>query len=399
MRAVAVLPLHPTLFLAAAFTIAPTPAHAQDVLVCGWSTSNVGSYDIVTGTFASLWASSVGTGLSQAHSVRLGPNGNVFVSSFGTNEILEFQPDGTFVGVFATTSDVSILGPSDAVFGPDGNLYVSGLTSGGIGRYDGSTGAGIDQFVPPGQNNLNRTEMMEWGPDGNLYVCSASTNNVKVYAPDGTFQGNAFPPGTGGMSDPHDLAFRPGGTLLVASFATNVVVEYDVSGGFPGTLVGTFVSSGVGGPSSPHGLAWGPNGNLYVSSFSTGVVQEYSGVDGAPLAVFINTSPTVNGPTHLLFRPGAVSAPVASRAASGLMASPNPGRGRQTVTGAALGGTDRFVLILDAAGRRVARLPGSRRGASWDGRDAAGRAVPAGVYFARLEGDSDGRAVKLVRLR
>jgi flagellar hook assembly protein FlgD len=47
------------------------------------------------------------------------------------------------------------------------------------------------------------------------------------------------------------------------------------------------------------------------------------------------------------------------------------------------------VAVFDARGRCVRRLVegllrAGPHGVSWDGRDGAGRAVPGGVYFARI---------------
>jgi hypothetical protein len=54
--------------------------------------------------------------------------------------------------------------------------------------------------------------------------------------------------------------------------------------------------------------------------------------------------------------------------------------------GAARGG--HTIELFDAAGRTIRRLPASveasASGLVWDGRDSAGRLVPAGAYFARL---------------
>jgi hypothetical protein len=76
-----------------------------------------------------------------------------------------------------------------------------------------------------------------------------------------------------------------------------------------------------------------------------------------------------------------VGAPVA--AAPALRAVPNPARGLVRfvdATGAPTGGLELFTVD----GRRVARLAAAgNQPATWDGRDASGRPVPSGVYFAR----------------
>ncbi len=60
--------------------------------------------------------------------------------------------------------------------------------------------------------------------------------------------------------------------------------------------------------------------------------------------------------------------------------------------------------IFDAVGRRVRTLLRGTRGTgeslvSWDGRDASGRAVASGVYFARLRAAGTSQVRKLVRVR
>jgi len=62
------------------------------------------------------------------------------------------------------------------------------------------------------------------------------------------------------------------------------------------------------------------------------------------------------------------------------------------------------LSIFDLRGRRLRELSAGERGAGeaelvWDGRDASGSAMPAGIYFARfrLDGVHAG-ATRLVRL-
>jgi hypothetical protein len=86
---------------------------------------------------------------------------------------------------------------------------------------------------------------------------------------------------------------------------------------------------------------------------------------------------------------GGVARPVALRVA------PNPSRAGTAVALRAPAGGG--VAILDAAGRVVLALPLAAGGATWDGRDASGRSVPAGRYWIRAAGAA--RGVPLVRLR
>jgi 1,4-alpha-glucan branching enzyme len=100
----------------------------------------------------------------------------------------------------------------------------------------------------------------------------------------------------------------------------------------------------------------------------------------------------------LVFRPaGAVSAPApAVVAAARLTVAPSPARGRATISWSAPRAGTARLDVMDLAGRRVATLAdgpvtaGERRSV-WNGADDAGRAVPAGVYFARLALDGPDR--------
>lgn len=82
--------------------------------------------------------------------------------------------------------------------------------------------------------------------------------------------------------------------------------------------------------------------------------------------------------------------------------TPNPSRaGRVTLAFALPTETDARLSLFDARGRHVRTLVDGPRPAGpafvdWDGRDAAGRAVPAGVYFARL--GAAGVGVRTTRL-
>lgn len=88
--------------------------------------------------------------------------------------------------------------------------------------------------------------------------------------------------------------------------------------------------------------------------------------------------------------------------AVGLSFRPNPTRGGgELVFEIRRPGAARVVLV-DVAGRRVRErvwsdVAAGRTVWAWDGRDAAGVPVPAGVYFARIEDGTGARHTRLVR--
>jgi bacillolysin len=92
---------------------------------------------------------------------------------------------------------------------------------------------------------------------------------------------------------------------------------------------------------------------------------------------------------------------VTSPVAAALTAAPNPFSAATLFTVAGEG--QATLRLFDARGRLVrellrdARLEGNRA-VAWDGTDGAGRRMPSGVYFARLETPSGVRVERVVRL-
>jgi methionine-rich copper-binding protein CopC len=91
---------------------------------------------------------------------------------------------------------------------------------------------------------------------------------------------------------------------------------------------------------------------------------------------------------------------------SGLLAaSPNPSKGAVAVEFGLARPSHAGLVVYDLRGRAVAtlleggRLPAGIHRVGWDGRDAEGAAVAAGVYFLRLKADGQVWNRKLLRLR
>ena len=105
-----------------------------------------------------------------------------------------------------------------------------------------------------------------------------------------------------------------------------------------------------------------------------------------------------------LYGPVTVTTPVWNRWATRFDgAQPNPFR-RSTALRFSLAAPGRVDLTIhDVAGRRVADLSESQllageHAIDWNGRDEAGREVPAGVYFVRLRSQGDQTTSKVVRI-
>lgn len=107
---------------------------------------------------------------------------------------------------------------------------------------------------------------------------------------------------------------------------------------------------------------------------------------------------------------GATGAPVARARGAALVAHPNPSSsltrielvdrrpdGSVIARRAAPGGSR--LEVYDISGRRITELRWSSPAvANWNGRDALGRDVAAGIYFVRLRLDGEWLQTKLVRL-
>lgn len=287
--------------------VAPVPSTPR-CLVVGWASANVQAFDITNGDFVNTLVASGSGGLTNAHSVVVGPDRLLYVTSAGSNRILRYHPEtGAFIGSFVNPVGTPLNTPMDAIFGPDGHLYVASFNSGHVLRFHGITGAYLGIFAT-GPGVLGQVEMLAFGPDGHLYVANGERNSVTRYdgATGAPLPGPMGAPGTadfvlpdsGGLDDPHSLEFGPDGNLYVASFDTNTVLRFD---GTTGAFMDTFVTAGSGGLVSPHGSTFGPDGDLFVGSAGTNQVLRYDGTTGDFKEVFIQSGTGLINPVQINF--------------------------------------------------------------------------------------------------
>lgn len=283
-----------------------TAVAADDVLVCGWFSNNV-IRCADSGDACETLVTPGSGGLASAHSLEIGPDGNLYVTAFGTNRVLRYELDsGDLIDAFVPAGAGGLSSPTDANFGPDGNLYVTSFGTDCVLAYDGTSGAPLGEFVPSGSGGLINPEAIAFGPDGHLYVLSGVNRNVlKFDGADGSFIEVFVPTGSGDMDDPHFLFFHDDGLLYITAFGNSKVLRFDAD---DGDFVDVFVGNDPdtpqdesGGLSSAHGAAFGPDGNLYVTSFGNDRVLRYDGTTGAFIDTFLAASAGANGPIDIRF--------------------------------------------------------------------------------------------------
>ena len=199
-------------------------------------------------------------------------------------------------------------------------------------------------------------------------------------------------------------------------------VDATADAGLPGIVTGVgfgdvlcSVSTG-GGFGAPQNLTNTPATDERFFSISTRnpggrahIVFQASATDQAGCAIIGDRGVT---PGNLLRRIAYLAAPLTgslvsvpstdAARASRLTVAPNPllshGRLRLEAEPAA---TARRLDVIDLTGRRVASLvlPAGERAIEWSGHDDGGRAIAAGVYFARLAGEAASPGVRFVVAR
>jgi len=154
--------------------------------------------------------------LTTSRSFTFGPDGSLYVGNRGATEdnILRYNGNtGAFIDEFVSGGSGGLIDPLDIVFGPDDNLYVSNRYGENVLRYDGTTGEFMDVFAAA-------TASHPWGiafsPNGSLYVSVHNQDNILQYnGTTGAFVGEFVPAGYGGLDQPSHLLVTPEPTTLL----------------------------------------------------------------------------------------------------------------------------------------------------------------------------------------
>lgn len=240
--------------------------------------------------------------VSGPQSIVRGPDKYLYVCAEKVDQVLRADPRtlrvlGPFVWDDPLTpvdENGPLDGPTAAVFGPDGDLYVASFETDQILRFDGHTGAYEGVFVSAGLGQLDGPDAgTKWGPDGNLYVPSFWNDRVLRYDQQGVFVDAFVAFREGNLRQPRDLVFHEG-LWYVASSQNNRILRYDHEGVF----VDVFTTIG-----QPYSLAFHPSDNdLYVVSLRNNAVRVFDGQSGALRRTLVpNGGGDLDGAVYLFF--------------------------------------------------------------------------------------------------
>ena len=161
------------------FDNGPSDPHYGDLFVTGYLSHSVARFDWASQTYQPFVAPNSG-GLEQPRGIAVGPDGNVYVSDNSQNIIFRydgatgapFPANGQTGAVFVSASSGGLSGAGDLTFGSDGNLYVTSGQTNQILEYQGPAGSSPGAFIGVFVSITNGTEpnFLTFAPDGNLYV-------------------------------------------------------------------------------------------------------------------------------------------------------------------------------------------------------------------------------------
>ncbi len=254
-------------------------------------------------------------------------SGNLWVSEYENNRVLEFNPPFSTNEVASVvlgqpdmfssgcaTTPTGLCGPVGLTFDPSGNLWISDTNNQRIVEYLSSnliTGDGAANVI--GQPDMFSSactltptglcgpQGIAFDPSGNLWISDQYYSRVLEYLSSNLITGDGAANVLGepdlvtnngctttptGFCDPEGLAFDPTGNLWISDFGNQRVLEYLSSN----LITGDGAANVLGEPDlvtnngctttptslcRPVGLAFDPTGNLWISDYQNSRVLEY----------------------------------------------------------------------------------------------------------------------------
>lgn len=152
-------------------------------------------------------------GLNKPEHLAVDSNENIYVTNAGSKDLSQFDSDGNFLGVFITAGSGGLSQPGCLTIGPEGNIYICSTDTDQVLKYDGASGAFLNAFVETAAGGLNQPVSLvfaglprdEFRLDGEHDSDGDLANNLEDAFPlDGAESVDSDSDGTGNNADTDD---------------------------------------------------------------------------------------------------------------------------------------------------------------------------------------------------
>lgn len=353
-----------------------SPTRATVLLIPDSTADVVGMFDPYDGEYLGDFIVNDPGGVQYSFSTPInavqGTNNNIYVSDQITDAVFAFDTDGEFLFVAAHTGLNNVRGidfRNDTLFVTSGDDYVAMFS--GPDAFAG-------YFIQDGTDPFDILFTDEYAAGASLLAdIQGSTDNVRLYEPDGSFLMELFK-----VNFPEQIQVDAGypGHYLVIAFSANVIHQFTIDG----TITGTWNYSGG------RGIYRLGNGNLLATNGSgvheidpaTGAIVDtkYSGSCRFIELANVNVTGTWEDETEAI--PGV-----------GIEIYPNPFSGALSIQVSLDAPTVVEATVYSLTGRVVADVSPGMMGQgthviSWNGLTGDDRSLEQGVYFVRVATDS-----------
>lgn len=160
------------------------------------------------------------------------PDGNLFVLSFNSNNIIKFDPNGIPIGNFKGGFGRTFEGPvffanyMDKIFVSDfasDKVYILNLKGYFQDRF-GAKGIENGKFLGPSGIAVSK--------DDKLYIADSGNNRIQKFTLDGKFLTKFGEEGQGKLSNPFGITIDEDNTIYVADKGNKRIVHFDDEGNF-----------------------------------------------------------------------------------------------------------------------------------------------------------------------